>query len=599
DERSDQRALRWAQGLALLAPGSSQAQAQAELDGLGLSLAERFPDTNADWRPSLEPYRSFTTSSLTPHLRSLFALTWAFLILAAVNLAGLQLARGAARTASFSLQLALGARGSRLGLQLLLETLLLAVPGALLGLLLARGLLALLPGLVQTSLPVWLDVRLGAVEVGFAIAGGILIALVAGLVPMVVGWRLDLRSLLAGRSKSTAGGRRLRSLLVIAEVAIAVVLLVAAGLLARSFSTLTTLDPGFETENIVSVELSPQYQGSYLEQTDSLAALYRRVQTRLLEVPGVEAVGGTTRLPYLDRARRAVTLYARGGQDEEALEHQAPILTIDVTPGYFEAMGIPFREGRDFRWSDLREDGLVMILSRRAAEQLFPGQPAIGKEARISNDAWARVIGVVEDVRYDPREAGFGAELYYPITQYKAWRQRLALRLNDSMASLQPALRRALQEAAPEAGVVRFRSLPSILDESLWQARLLGRLGPLFAAVALLLAGLGVYGLMAHDLAQKRQEIGLRAALGAPSYSLAGLILWRGARLISLGVALGVAAALALTPLLSATLFGIDARDALTFLIAAGCLLAAGCLASLAPSWRATKIHPTEALRDA
>ena len=598
DQREDQRAMRWNRGIARLAPGSTLEQAQAELESLAAELAERHPKTNGIWSPRLVPYRQQDVASLAPHLRSLFAMTWVFMVLAAVNLAGLQAARGIARTATFSLQLALGASGARLRRQLLIETLILVIPGALAGLGLAKGLLTLLPHLVPTSLPTWLDLRLGSTEIGFAASAAFLVALVADLAPLAIGRRMNLRALLAGRSTAAAGGTQLRSTLVIAEVALAAVLLVAAGLLARSFSVLEQIDPGFEAERVASIQLSPQAPGSYLEQVDSLAALYRRVQERLLEVPGVDAVGGSTHLPYLDRDRRPVTLVARGGEGEEELERQAPILTVDVTPGYFAAMGIPIVEGRDFTWSDSREDGLVIVLSRRAADELFPGQSPIGKEARIANDSWARVIGVTGDVRYDPREEGFGAELYYPITQYKAWRQRVAVSFQGSLEAMAPALRRALEEAAPAAGVVEIRSMSSILDESLWQSRLLGRLAPLFAAIALLLASLGVYGLLAHDLARKRQELGVRSALGAPGTALARLVLWRGFRLVVLGVAVGAVLALAATPLLAASLFGVAARDPASLVVAAAALLAVGGAACLVPARRAMRIHPTEALND-
>ena len=599
DTREDQRSMRWNQGVARLAEGSSLEQAQAELDGLAAALAERFPKTNEHWRPRLVPYRQHTTAGLATHLRALFVMTWVFLVLAAVNLAGLQVARGAARASTFSLQLALGAHGLRLGRQLLFETLLLSVPGAAAGLALAQGLITSLPRLVPTSLPSWLDLRLGTAEIGFAAGTAFLVALLAGLAPLAISWRLDLRVLLAGRSAASTSGNRLRTGLVVAEVALAVILLVAAALLARSFSALERIEPGFDAEKVVSIQLSPQHPGSYFEQIDSLAAFYRRVQEGLLEVPGVAAVGGATHLPYLDPDRRPVKLLARGGEGEDELEHQAPILTVDITPGYFEAMGIPILEGRDFSWSDDRENGKVIVLSRRAADRLFPGQPAIGKEARIASDGWARVIGVVGDVRYDPRESSFGAELYYPVTQYKAWRQRLAVSLEGPLEALLPSVRQALEQAAPEAGVVELRAVSSILDESMWQSRLLGRLAPFFAAIAVLLASLGVYGLLAHDLAQKRQELGVRSALGASGLSLARLVWWRGVRLLVAGIVVGAVVALVTAPGLAASLFGVEARDPSSFSLAALALLAAGCVACLAPAWRAMHVHPTESLRDA
>ncbi|MEM8962244.1 MAG: ADOP family duplicated permease [Acidobacteriota bacterium] len=598
DTREDSRALRWPQGLARLTEPDGLERARAEIDNLAGGLAERHPETNADWRPRLEPYRAFATSGLAPHLRSLFTLTWVFVALAAINLTGLQLARGVARTATFSLQLALGARGSRLGRQLLFETLLLTIPGALLGLGLAKTILAFLPRLIPTSLPPWIDIRLGLAEIGFATSAALLVALIAGLAPLILGWRLDLRTLLAGRAAPANSGR-FRRLLIVAEVALAAVLLVAAGLLARSFDSLQQITPGFATDNVVTVQMSPQFTGTYVEQADGLAAMYRRVQTRLLDVPGIDAVGGTTHLPYLDRDRRPVTVVVRGGADEETLEHQAPFLTVDITPGYFASMNIPIVEGRDFRWSDHRDDGLVIILSRRAVEQLFPGQSALGKEVRLASDSWARVIGVVGDVRYDPRETTFGAELYYPITQYKAWRQRLTVHLQGTPEALMPSLRQALDDAAPEAGVVEIRPLGSILDESLWQSRLLGRLAPLFALVAMLLASLGVYGLAAHDLAQRRHELGVRAALGAPREALGRLVLWWGARLVIMGVVSGIAISFfAAAPLLAASLFGIEAQDPATLIFAAVALITTGLVACLVPAWRAMNVHPTESLRE-
>ena len=238
-------------------------------------------------------------------------------------------------------------------------------------------------------------------------------------------------------------------------------------------------------------------------------------------------------------------------------------------------------------------------MSRRAAEQLFPGQSAIGKEARIANDSWARVVGVVGDVRYNPRETDFGAELYYPITQYKAWRQRIAVRLEGAPEALLPSMRRALEEAAPETGVVEIRTLDSILDESLWQSRLLGRLAPLFATLALLLASLGVYGLLAHDLAQRRQELGVRAALGAPRPALARLVLWWGFRLLLLGLGAGAVISLVAAPLLAASIFGLDARDPSSFTFALLALLVAGAVACLIPAWRAMHVHPTESMHEA
>ncbi len=606
DTRENQRAMRWFRGIARRADGVDIASAQAEIETLAAGLAERFPETNRDWQVRLSDYRTHATAELRPHLRALSTIAWVFLVLAMVNLAGLQLARGLARASSFAMQAALGAGGATLGRQLLIETAALVVPGAALGLLLAHVALRSLPGFVGGALPAWIDLRIGWPEIGVMALLALAVTGLAGLAPLVAGRLRDFRSLIGGRSASSRGRRRLRTVMVVVEVALATVLLVAASLLARSFRALDGSDPGFDHSvdhsvdhgGLTAVELAPQHTGSFFEQIESLAAFYARVQSALQSVPGVRAVGGATHLPYLDRDRRAVTLEARGSADDTEQSHQAPILTVDVMPGYFEAMGIPLHEGRDFAWNDDRANGKVIVLSASAAERLFPGQSAIGQEARIASDAWARVIGVVGDVRYDPRETGLGAELYYPISQYKAWRLRVVIRHDGPTASMVPQIRQALAEAAPEAGVVSLRPLEQVLAGAMWQSRLLAGLVPFFAVVALVLAGLAIYGLLAHDVAQRRAEMGIRAALGASQESLAGAMFGRGARLIGAGLLLGVAGALAVGPMLSAAVYGVGVRDPSSFGLGVLVLIGAGALGCLRPALEARRVDPSEALRD-
>lgn len=598
DSREDQRAMRWYRGIARRGEGVDLASAQAEIERLAAGLAERFPDTNEDWQVRLSDYRTHATAELRPHLRALSAITWVFLVLAMVNLAGLQLARGLARTASFSMQAALGAGSMTLGRQLVIETAALVVPGAALGLLLAHVALRALRGLVGGVLPPWLELRIGWPEIGVMVLLAIVVTALAGLAPLAAGRLRDFQALIGGRGASSRGRRRVRTAMVVVEVALATVLLVAASLLTRSFRALDGTDPGFDRTGVLAVELAPQHTGSYIDQINSLAALYARVQTALDSVPGVRAVGGATHLPYLDRNRRAVTLEARGSADDTEKSHQAPILTVDVMPGYFEAMGIPLREGRDFEWNDDRENGKVIVLSAGAAERLFPGQSAIGQEARITSDAWARVVGVVGDVRYDPRETGFGAELYYPISQYKAWRLRLVVRHDGPSAAIAPQVRETLADAAPEAGVVSIRPLEEVLAGAMWQSRLLAGLVPFFAAVALILAGLAIYGLLAHDVAQRRAEMGIRAALGATQSDLAGSMFGRGARLIGAGLVLGVIGAFAVGPVLSAAVFGVGVRDPSSFGLGVAVLMVAGLLGCLRPALDARRVDPSEALRD-
>ena len=599
DTRSDQRVSRWSEGIARLKPGTSLEQARDEMAVLGDALAETYPDSNELWRPRLTPYREAQTASVRPHLRSLWVLTWVFLGLTVVTLASLQTARGVARAPLFGLQRALGAESYRVVLQLFGETLLLASVGGLLGLGLAVALLRLLPSLVEHGLPTWVDPRLGAAELTLSVGSVLIVSVLAALGPLGIALRPNLRSQLGQRlGDRGVGAARMRRLLVVTEVALATLLIVGALLLAASFRNLTRLDPGFDPRPVLTVELSPQFEGDYYEQTASLARFYERVQQELEQAPGVTAVGGATHLPYLDSNRRPVTVLARGGATEEEQEHLTPIMTIDQAPGYFEALGIEVLEGRDLAWTDEREKGMVIVLSRRAADLLFPGRSAVGREVRISGDEWARVVGVVNDVRYDPRESTFGAELYYPITQYKAWRLRLVVRTDGSPEAAIPVLRKRLAEAAPETGVIEIRRLERIMMSTLWQARLLGVLGPLFAFVSVLLAALGLYGLLRSELGMRRREFGLRAALGAPSASLARLVIGYGLRLVAVGVALGLAAAFGLGPALAASLFGVSPHSPGVYGLSALVLGATGVLACLMPALRVIRVDPTLVLRD-
>ncbi len=597
DTRTDQRVSRWSEGIGRLAQGVSIDQARDEMTSLAEGMATLHPKTNEHWRPRLTPYREAETAGLRPHLRSLFVLTWVFLGLAVVTLASLQTARGIARANHFGLQRALGAQPLRLARQLFSETLLLAALGGALGLALASVLLRLVPALVQQALPPWIDPRIGWTELALSLTTVVVVSLLAGLAPLGLALKRDLRSVV-GQRDGAAGTSRLRRTLVVAEVALATLLIVGALLLSVSFRELSRQDPGFDPSRVAMVQLTPQFQGDYYEQTDQLARFYERIQQELEALPGVVAVGGATHLPYLDDNRVPVTVITRGGATEAEQEHLTPITTIDQAPGYFESLGIELLEGRDLSWTDEREKGMVIVVSQRAADLLFPGRSALGQEVRITGDAWARIVGVVNDVRLDPRDTSYGAEFYYPITQYKAWRLRLTVRSETDPEVIVPAVRDKLAEIAPETGIVEIRTLDEIMAGTLWQERLLATLGPFFAGVSLFLAALGIYGLLRSELGLRRREFGLRAALGAPVSSLGGLVIGHGVRLVALGTALGLIAAAILGPALSASLFGVSSRDPLTYLVAGLVLLTGGGLACFFPALRAMSADPTEALRE-
>jgi predicted permease len=389
---------------------------------------------------------------------------------------------------------------------------------------------------------------------------------------------------------------------VVSEVALATLLLVGAGLLFKSFQNLLAVEPGFEPERVLTLELSPQHRGSYREQTISLNELHRRVERRLEEIPQVIAAGGSTRFPYMgEQVERSAGDVEIQGENDEASRHREPSLIIDITPRYFEAMGIPLLEGRFFNDGDGIDSPKVVIVSQRTAERLFPGRSALGRGIRFAYtdppDPWGIIVGVVGNVKYFASESDSGLELYYPISQYKAFRFRTALRVKGDPESVIPQIREAVAEASPETAIADLAVMNDVIDDSLWQPRLWGTLLTAFATLALVLSALGVYGILSFSVSRWTREIGIRIALGAGMARIHGLVLGSGLRLVGLGLALGLAGSLLFGRSLASFLFGVSAYDPATLLAVTALLLLVAAAACLVPAFRASRIDPTEALR--
>jgi len=524
------------------------------------------------------------------------------LLVCCTNLANLLLARSAARAREFAVRSAMGAGRKRILTQLLIEHALLAIVGASLGVALADALLAALPKLIPAQLPFWIHFDLDRNVLAFTCAVTIGTIVVFGLAPLLKTSRDDLEGLLREGSRGTPATARLRRALIVGEVALSAVLLVCAGLLLKSLSRLERIEPGFQPRNVLVVQLSPFHPGPAQQRIEAATVYFRRVIDSLSAVPGVIAVGATDGLPYSDAADRpSYNMEVRGeGSVERA--YRGPGSVVDITPHYFEAMGIPLLEGRAFNDQDQSKSEKVIILSERAAKFLFPGRSPIGGQVRHNTngmaDPWSRVVGVVGNVRYRADEAVDGMEMYYPSAQWEFESAYVAVRLQGAPAGFENAVRQAVIAVDRETGIDEMKSMESLMDETLWQQRSWGYVLAGFAGATLLLAAIGLYGVMAYSVALRRTEIGIRAALGATPRKIFGEVTREGVTLAAVGAGVGLVAALGVTRLLRSMLYGVPPSDPVTFVLAALVLIAVAAIASALPGWRAASVDPVKTLRN-
>ena len=576
--------------------------ARDDLRQIGTRLQREQPRTNSEILPVVEPLRAVETSEMRPYVLLLMAGAGLVLLVCCTNLANLLLARSSARAREFAVRAAMGAGRRRLLLQLLTEHALLAIAGALLGVALASSLLAALPRMIPTDLPFWIHFDLDRNVLAFTCAVTIGTIAVFGLVPLLKSSRADLEGLLREGTRATHANSRLRRGLIMAEVAISAVLLVCAGLLLKSLNRLETVDPGFQPHNVLVVELSPFRPGPAQQRIEAAGEYFRRVIDTLSAVPGVVAVGATDTLPYADAGDRpSYNMEVRGeGSVERA--YRGPGNVIDITPRYFEAMGIPLLDGRAFNDQDRGTSEKVIILSERAAKFLFPGRSPIGGQVRHNTngmaDPWSRVVGVVGNVRYKADEAVDGIEMYYPSAQWEFESASVAIRLRGAPKGYENAVRQAVASVDSETGIDEMKSMDALMNETLWQQRSWGYVLAGFAGTTLLLAAVGLYGVMAYSVALRRTEIGIRAALGATPRKIFGEVTREGVMLAAAGAAVGLVTALGVTRLLRTMLYGVPPGDPVTFLLAALVLIVVAALASALPGMRAASMDPVKILRN-
>jgi predicted permease len=521
------------------------------------------------------------------------------LLIACSNIAGLMLARASGRSREIAVRIAMGARGWQLLRQTLSESLLLAFSGAVAGLALAYGGIRLLLRLAPESAAAGLEARIDIYVLLFTAAAAVLAGLLFGLAPAWQVGRLEPYEVLKSAGRSATGGRgrqRLRSALVVAEAALALVLLVGAGLFLRSFARLQQVNPGFEPQGLMTAMLSlPPTQ---YDQPEKRMAFYRALLERLHVLPGVVSVGLGTPLPFSGGGSSAS--FSVEGREQQPGDPGPHGNVRWVTPGYFASLGIPLKRGRWFNDSDRQGTAPVVVVDENLARQYWPDQDPIGKHMRRGgNDTpWSTVVGVVGHIKHSDlatdEEKG---TYYYPMFQVAPPFAGLVVKTRLDPASLAGGIRQAVLAVDPKQPVDQLRTMQEMLGNSLAAQRLATRLLGFFAAAALFLAALGLYGVISYSVVQRTQEIGVRMALGARRSAVLALVVGQGLRLAGIGLGLGLLLAVVSSRAVESQLYGVPALDPLTFLVMAGVLLGTAFLASYLPARRATKVDPLNALR--
>ena len=589
----------------LLAPGITQAQAQDQLARIARELAVEHPITNSETGVVIQPLVDTIVGDYRPRLYILLGAVIFVLLIACSNVANLLLARGAGRSKEIAIRTALGAGRARIVRQLLTESVLLALIGGGLGLLLAHLAMQLLVAGAPTGIPRLEQSQLTGPVLGFAMFIALASALIFGLAPALRTARPDLQSTLKEGGRTDTGAPRdlVRSGLVVAEVALALMLLVGAGLLIRSAIHLGQVQLGFEPSGVLTARLALP-AGRY-GTPQAAEDAYRRIVEELSRAPFVEAAAASSQAPL-----------GPGGNSNGLIPEGKPIAIESaissrlriITPRYFETLRIPLRTGRGFSDDDIHGAPRVMIINETLAQLAFPGESPIGKRIACCEGApdapnWKTVIGVAADTRWQGPGVESSPEFYLPMAQIPPdgwnWTERVMTviaRTSNDPATLTPALRAAVATVDPELPVYDIATMPERLGRSLAQSRFNTFLLTTLGAIGLVLAVVGLYGVLAYLVAQRSHEIGIRMALGATARDVLLLIARQGMMLVLAGIALGTVAAILTAGLLRGLLFGVTATDPVTFVGVAAVLAIAGVLAIIIPARRATRVDPTRAL---
>jgi len=583
--------------VARLRPGVGIRRAQAEMDAIARRLESAYPASNREVGFEVADMLEDTVRTVRPALYVLLGAVSCLLLVACLNLANLLGARAAGRSREFAVRLTLGASRRRLVLQALAEVAPVLGLGGVLGVAAAAWAVAVVVPAAAPGLPRLDGIGLNGPVLAFSIGMLAATGVIAGLVPAAQAWRSDLAAAARENSRSTAGGRRAstaRHAVVVGQIALALPLLVGASLLVRSFTALARVDPGFRSEGVVTLHLAIP-RAKYARDRD-VAAFCAQLVERVRALPRVVSAGMVNRLPLGGVAQLGMIEF-EGAEGREARLPSADWRT--VTPGYFAALGIPLREGRLFTDRDGADAPTVGIVDEQIARTQWPGQSAVGKRFRIpvAGLPWVEIVGVVGHVRHDALDVDVRPQVYWNYLQRAQDRMVLVVRGGETAAGLVPAVVQAVRMLDPEQPVYDVRTMDAVVGRSLAQRRMSTALFGAFAVVSLLLASVGVYGVMAFGVARRVREFGIRVALGAGRADLTRLVLRKGTRLAAAGIVAGLAGAALLSGAMRSLVYGVGPRDAASFAVSAGLLLAVAVLASYLPARRAASVDPAVTLR--
>ena len=599
------RSLRIDQTIARLKPGVSTQQAQVEMQEIAARLAQTYPDTNTEVTATVVPLRDFWFGKIRRSFWLLLGACGFVLLIACANVANLLLTQATARERELALRAALGASHVRLLRQSLSEALLLVTIGCAGGIALgALGLRLLVALLPEELLPFFVKIQLDGRALIFTLAISLLTALFVGLIPALRTRSVDLDQSLkeGGKSGTSAGMQRLRGLLVVTEIALAVVLLAGAGLMLRTLTRLENTSPGFTADGVLHLEINPTYRSQDDYRVEFMSRRYQQLLQRVAMVPGVVAVAANNDLPFVGQKpwyRGEFSIQGQATKDSQ----QNPLVNYQaVSPDYFRVMQIPLLRGRVFTDRDnLRPDGRrdVAIISSGLAQRMWPNADPLGKRINCNDDGLgcAEIVGVAGDVKHNSLVDEAGYDVYYAAFQSYAKQTHFVARTQGDPMALAKDIQRAIWQVAPDTGVFNVMPLTRLSANTIWQSRVWGLLLGIFSAIALVLATAGIYGVMAYFVTQRTREIGIRMALGAQWPDVLKLIMRSGMLLVAIGLIAGLAGALALTRLMTSLLFEVSPNDPITFVAVAFCLITAALLACYIPARRATTVDPLIALR--
>ena len=586
--------------LGRLKPGVSVAQAQAEMNAISARLAREFPAENNGWTIRLVPLQKEIVGDVRTELLVLLGAVGLVLLIACANIANLLLTRATARSKEIAVRTALGAGRARIIRQLLSETAVLGLLGGAVGIALAYWGVKALSSLLPSDLPQMNPVRVDYFVLGFALLLSAIAGVAFGLVPAMFAANADIQNTLreTARSGESRSRRRARSFLAVAEISLAMVLLVTAGLLLRSFARLTSVSPGFDAQHVIKVDISlPQFQYSTPQQW---AAFSEELLARIQSDPGLQDSAVVVPRPIADQN---VTLpFDIVGNPPSSAGASRTASYVSVSPDYFRVMGIPLLAGRVFNQHDISSAPRVSIISEAMARLYFPNQDPLGKQItfgypRGSGESMREIVGIAGNVRDVGLSKSPGAIMYVPFAQAPFWGANLVVKSTLSTSSVAAAIRQEVQRIDKDLPVTDVAKMPDLIDASVAQPRFRMFLLGLFAIMALVLAATGIFGVISYSVSRRTNEIGIRVALGASRHTILSMILRETLILTLAGLAVGLPCTLAASHLVGHMLFNVSASDPATLAVVTVGLAAVAALAGYIPARRAMRVDPMVALR--